>query len=137
MFEFEPVTVEDVRKLLKAEAPPTFHKATDPFKALRRKELPVVLEGYALAWLSRLPEALRPRACAAKYPRIINKLAALWEVPDKSREYLAELLVDSRGTRKGFAPEIAQEIRALRIHKNAEFSKNPEDTWVLEKLIRA
>lgn len=137
MFEFEPVSVEDVRKLLRAEAPPTFHKSTDPFKALRRKEAPVVLEGYALAWLANLPSSIRPRVCAEKYPRIINKLAAIWEVSDISSEYLSELLVDSRGNRKGFAPEISKEIWTLRAHKNADYNSKPNDAWVLEKLTRA
>ena len=43
------------------------------------------------------------------FPRILAKIAKIWGT-DKANEYFIELLVDKRGTRKGFPPIIAEEI---------------------------
>jgi uncharacterized protein len=43
------------------------------------------------------------------FPRIFSKIAAIWGT-DKANEYFIELLVDKRGTRKGFPQKIAEEI---------------------------
>lgn len=132
--EFEPVTVEEVRGMLKPLTPPTFFKATDPFKALRKKETQVELQGYALTWMARLPRPAQPRETANRYARIVNRLAALYSMPDKYQEYLADLLIDRRGTRQGFPEVVTTELQALQKHFNSQRLNN--DPWGLERVAR-
>lgn len=132
--EFEPVTVDDVRDMLKPLSQPTYFKAADPFKALRKKEVPVSLDGYAIAWMAKLPRDVQPRETGHKYARIVNRLAALSSMPDKYQEYLADLLVDRRGSRQGFPAPVARELENLQKHFNQRrFSSDP---WSVERVSR-
>ena len=54
-----------------------------------------------------------PNALLAKFPRIANLLAVLWEDPNSLRRYLDDLLVDKRGNRQGFPLDILRELFAL------------------------
>jgi hypothetical protein len=67
-------------------------------------------------WASTLPPTFRPNALLAKFPRIANLIAALWQDPSSLRRYVDDLLVDKRGNRKGFQPDILRELFALRAH---------------------
>ncbi len=69
-----------------------------------------------MAWLTALPPEVRPRALAIHYPRIFNKIAELWGRPLLCEKYLDELLMDERGTRKGFPPDVAAELTVLKTH---------------------
>src|SRR5262245_13249542 len=64
-------------------------------------------------WLDTLPSGVRPNSIAAQYPRIVNILAAEWGNPPICRDYLTALLVDRRGSRKGFPEDAHKEISAL------------------------
>jgi ankyrin repeat protein len=66
-----------------------------------------------------------------QFPRILNKIAELWGMPEMSA-YFDELLVDSRGNRKGFPPEVVQEIFFLNTLFIQRAGKEPSDIWVLE-----
>lgn len=134
--EFELVTVEDVKKLLRSDAPPVFNKVDDPFKPLRRRQAPIALEGYAISWMAKLPREAQPCITGEKYPRIVNKLAALWGATDKTGNYLRDLLVDTRGSRKGFPPDVSKELHAVRAHLQAQFVIKNESAWSTEKLAR-
>jgi hypothetical protein len=135
MIEFEPLTVAEARSLLKAEAPPVYHKATDPFKALRRREAPVALERYAQSWMALLPLTAQLPTCAVAFPRIVNTLAALWDNPEKGTLYLKNLLSDTRENRRGFPPLVRAELEALRTYRNS-FRTVAESTWTFERLDR-
>ncbi len=50
-----------------------------------------------------------PHLLAKEFPRVLAKIAKIWG-SDKANEYFIELLVDKRGTRKGFPQKIAEEI---------------------------
>ncbi|MGH8717374.1 MAG: hypothetical protein ACREV0_00270, partial [Burkholderiales bacterium] len=65
------------------------------------------------------------------FPRILNKIAELWEMPE-ARTYFEELMVDRRGNRKGFPPKIAEEILFLsNLHnKLREGGERPSEVWV-------
>jgi hypothetical protein len=135
--EFELVSVDDVKHMLKSDTAPVFHKTSDPFKALRRKEATMALQGYAIAWMAKLPPEKQPRACANKYPRIVNKLAAIWDMPEKANEYLRDLVVDKRGgVRQGFPMDVQQELQNLRGVKSAKLV-NDRSAWALEPLSRS
>jgi hypothetical protein len=55
-----------------------------------------------------------PYRLEEKYARIVQKIAELWDSSDIDR-YFTDLLIDSRGNRAGFPPEIAREIFLLSI----------------------
>ena len=67
-------------------------------------------------WIAKLPRSVQPLALLRQYPRIANMLAGMWEDPQSCRAYLHDLLTDRRGTRKGFPPQIVQELVGLRVH---------------------
>ena len=67
-------------------------------------------------WASALPNEVRPDALLAKFPRIANLLAVLWQDPNSLRRYMDDLLVDKRGNRQGFPIDVLRELFALRAH---------------------
>lgn len=50
-----------------------------------------------------------PHGLAKQFPRVLDNIAKLWG-SDGANEYFIELLVDRRGSRKGFPQKIAEEI---------------------------
>jgi hypothetical protein len=64
-------------------------------------------------WLGMLPKAVRPMALGQQFPRIANKLAILSEEPAVCRKFLASLILDDRGDRDGFPPEVVMELSTL------------------------
>ncbi|MEP7281012.1 MAG: hypothetical protein ABI696_03445 [Rubrivivax sp.] len=72
------------------------------------------LTGTAIDWLIALPPSLRPKAMSERYPRAVNRLAELWTDPLRRHSALDELMVDRRGHRQGFPPEVKAEIELLR-----------------------
>lgn len=104
------------RVALKRKRAATSARATDADagKHLRRaqpgeKPLPATFK-----WMARLPEAVRPLALLRAYPRVANMLASSWADPAMFRATLYDLLVDRRGTRKGFDEPVVAELLALR-----------------------
>ena len=75
------------------------------------------LQGFALVWLKSLPNAVKPLKCARHYPRVLNKIAALWNLNDRCLEFLTELLIDHRGTRQGFSYGVTAELRRLKAYR--------------------
>lgn len=69
-----------------------------------------------LRWAAELPRSVRPRAVMCHFPRIANQLAGMWSDAPAVRSYLKSLLVDDRGNRKGFPPNILRELLALRLY---------------------
>jgi hypothetical protein len=65
-------------------------------------------------WLLRLPPQLRPKALADDYPRIANRLARDWSDAFLREFCFEDLLVDRRGGRRGFPPEVKAELLRLQ-----------------------
>ena len=68
----------------------------------------------AARWVAGLPLDLQPRALLQRFPRIANDLARVWQDDTEFQLHLNELLIDRRGGRQGFPPEIHQELLMLR-----------------------
>ncbi len=77
------------------------------------------LQYFTQVWLKSLPDAIKPLKCAEHYPRVLNKLAALWSLEERCIDFLDELLSDRRGERQGFSYGITGELRLLRMHRVA------------------
>jgi ankyrin repeat protein len=75
-----------------------------------------------------------PHVLEAKFARIVEEIARLWDGPNISG-YFAELLIDDRGDRKGFEPDIAREIFLLSIAHDEIRNKRREETdvWAAER----
>ena len=109
--EFKTVSVEEARRALEGE--PTKPGASQlTVKRTQTSKEPLL--DVTRTWLASLPEDIRPMELARQFPRIANRLRHLWKQVARCEEYLDALLVDRRGTRKGFPPKIAQELGALR-----------------------
>jgi hypothetical protein len=76
----------------------------------------VSIEPATVGWMSALPAKVRPHELASLYPRIANRLCALWDEPIPCTHYLKELMIVRRAKRKGFPGDIAREIGGLAIH---------------------
>ena len=75
---------------------------------------PEALTPAASAWIRTLPMRLKPLQLCNAYPRVVNRIAGAWNDPALTDGVFNELLLDQRGSRKGFPPGIAAEI--LRLH---------------------
>lgn len=75
-----------------------------------------VLLEHALLWADTLPERVKPRRLMRVYPRVANMLALLWTERTRSPfdEYMESLLVDQRGDRQGFPPDVMTDLLTLR-----------------------
>jgi len=69
-----------------------------------------------VTWAAKLPRDIRPLALLRSFPRIANLLAASWTEPTAFRLRIDELVVDFRGNRQGFPPEVMEELFALRAY---------------------
>lgn len=72
------------------------------------------LSGGTIDWVLSLPPSLRPRELCERFPRVANALAEAWRDPPRRAALLDDLLLDRRGGRQGFPPEIRREIEQLR-----------------------
>lgn len=102
-----------------------------PF-ALLRKPLPpdqLKLQLDSMRWLLDLPALVRPLRLSRRYPRIVNKLAALWLAESPCRRYLNSLMLDERGGRQGFPLELVVELSNLRNYYDELHPVRSESAW--------
>ena len=87
-----------------------------PSVHLRRSQPLMVLLPHTKSWIASLPEPVRPYTLAAQFARIANLLCADWDDPPACTKYLAELLIDHRGGRKGFPMAVLRELNVLQAY---------------------
>jgi hypothetical protein len=125
--EFEKVSIADARQEFESQ-----HKRVDAgaLAVQRASQSSAVLRDATTLWMAGLPQAVRPITLARKFPRIANSIAELWRRVARCEEYLDTLVVDLRGDRKGFPPEVAQELTALRSYYS-ELHPHNQSAWDL------
>jgi hypothetical protein len=52
-------------------------------------------------WMSESPDNVRPLHLAERFPRIANRICALWKHPVRCSHYMAELLIVRRDAGNG------------------------------------
>ena len=116
--EFEKVSLSDARKALDETGPAAYAVARAPenWEEKRTATLDESRSDETNAWLAELPESARPRQLAARYARLANRLARIWNDPVKCERLLDDLMTDHRGGRKGFPLAIASELATLHEH---------------------
>lgn len=97
--------------------------------AMRRQAPATGLSADATHWLQEIPQRLRPRQTAERYPHVVNRLAAVWSSPPAARKYFDDLLLDQRGGRQGFPWGIANELSSLRDHYDTFVSPTYRTLW--------
>jgi len=100
--------------------------------ALSAQERPALsseLTGEALRLLVKLDRWIVLRELPAKFPRVLNRIAAVWSRPVEADRCFEELLIDARGARQGFPLSVISELTALRhFYVTREFPKQT-DPW--------
>jgi hypothetical protein len=93
------------------------------FPAVRSEPAPEIhqLTEQAHRFISSLDESVRPNMLAARFPRILNKVAELWRRPSLMDRYFDDLLMDSRGNRQGFPISILLELSTLKEYYHTTF----------------
>ena len=114
-FEFEKVSLDDARKMLDEQVKPLGNapKATD-WESKRAPAVAETLRTTTIQWILKLPPHIQPRFLQVRYPRVANRLAALWDDVTACEGFMDDLLTDKRGGRKGFPLNVATEIASLR-----------------------
>jgi hypothetical protein len=125
--ESETVAVADVQQQWQSARERADNRAWVARRAPQRRA--VLLDTTAL-WMAELPQAVRPIMLSRKFPRIANSIAELWRRVARCEEYLDTLVVDLRGDRTGFPPDVAQELTALRSYF-AELHPQDRSVWDL------
>lgn len=67
---------------------------------------------------------------AEHYPRIAQVIRQLWGTPEADA-FFNRMLIDERGNRAGFPPEVVRALLALsELHQHAYRYRKPEDVWI-------
>lgn len=80
-----------------------------------------------------------PNGLATRYGRVLNRILEKWENQKEAEAFLNELVVDTRGDRQGFPPEILQEILFVaQVHaKWSQEKRRKADPQKLRELSKA
>lgn len=126
---FEKVSVEEARAILDRDKTPTRPEKNWSYARDAAAARNAELSEQAWNWLDALPQKIQPGGLVQRFPRITNKLAELWRRPTQCEKYLDALILDHRGSRKGFPPDIANEIASLKVHLNQHTTVPVFDIW--------
>ena len=96
------------------------------FTRQRRAQPVAFLLPSTQKWLEALPRRVQPHVLCDYYPRIANSLAAMWGDAEGLRTYFDGLFVDRRGSRKGFPPDVLNDLRVLRYYLAASALDNSD-----------
>ena len=118
--DFEPTDFSVARRALD-ELPAGLEAARQAraanWERRRRPPLPSdhAIAGKTVDWILKLDPNARPHRLAEATPRIVNALADRWHDPVAAAAYVTDLLIDRRGRRRGFPPEIKKELVMLHL----------------------
>ena len=96
---------------------------TDRYRHLRKTGPVNRASSRTLTWFSALPDDVQPLALLRRYPRIANLIVAVWADRKCFGTYMESLLTDQRGGRRGFPPDVIEDLVSLRrYHANLDRS---------------
>ena len=137
--DFEFVSISDAKKasdesqskIAVSGKPEAEQEEKKDWAKARKQQVPFDLElqPETQKWIDDLPEEIRPVNLAEQFARVANNIARVWRRPAVCDDVLDELLVDHRGTRQGFPPEVAMEISALAEYYRKVVYPRKENLW--------
>ncbi len=92
------------------------HGAPPTSAAMTTTGAPVPLDTRAQRLFASLPHAHRLPVTRRRFPHVLNRIAAEWDVPKRLLDLMDELLLDRRGHREGFPFDAMLELTSLREH---------------------
>ncbi|MFC5475863.1 hypothetical protein [Paraherbaspirillum soli] len=113
--QFEKVSISEAKAVLDDDQRARQEKNWEHFRRMISPS-DLELKEATYHWLLTLPIAVWPLWLAKHFPRIANHLAEVWRQPAVCEDLFVELLLDQRGTRKGFPEEVSREIMALKLY---------------------
>jgi hypothetical protein len=87
------------------------------------------LSGEALRLLVKLDAKVGLQELSARFPRVLNRIADVWDKPQQADRCFDELLLYSRGVRQGFPQAVISEIASLRHHYLVRMFPKRVDPW--------
>ena len=87
------------------------------------------LTGDAIRLMCQLEKKVAVNALADDYPRLLNRIASLWNSPVELRAYFDGLLHDDRGNREGFPFKVLTQINALQHFYVTVVNTKHVDPW--------
>ncbi|KAF3996178.1 hypothetical protein [Glaciimonas immobilis] len=113
---FEVVSISEAKAVLDWDKPAD--KKEIQWELLRRTQraADIKLSDATYKWVSTIPKDIWPLWLMKSFPRIANQLANTWAQPAGCDALFTQLLLDQRGTRKGFPVEVSREIMALKLY---------------------
>ena len=124
--EFKKISIADARREIDGEPKQSHERLEYPRAPQQDND---VLLNTTLTWMASLPKNVRPMELGRRFPRIANRIAKSWRFVARCEEYLDTLVVDRRGNRKGFPPEVAQELTNLRCFYAELHPDNLDSGW--------
>jgi hypothetical protein len=82
-------------------------------------EIDQKLSSVAEQWLSTLPVEVLPEFLVVRFPRIVNKIAANWNLKFNVNKYLDELTIKQREDRQGFPDDVFRELLKISIYSRS------------------
>jgi hypothetical protein len=114
--QFEKVSIVEAKAVLNEDD--LRARQEKNWEHLRRLPGPsdLKLKASTYSWLLTLPTEVWPLWLVKQFPRIANHFADVWGWPTACENLFVELLLDHRGTRKGFPVQVSREIMALKVY---------------------
>jgi hypothetical protein len=82
-----------------------------------------------IQWLAELPPEVMPQHLSLRFPRMANALYLRWTDRHACSAYLDDLIIDKRGTRRGFPDEILEELATLKNYFQTVVYPVPQTVW--------
>jgi hypothetical protein len=82
-----------------------------------------------IQWLAELPAEVMPQHLPLRFPRMANALHCRWADRKACLAYLDDLIIDKRGTRRGFPDEILEELATLKNYFQTAVYPVPQTVW--------
>jgi hypothetical protein len=101
----------------------------DVSAAVQRDQAHESLAEGTIPWLADLPQAVRLRVLPQRFPHIANALAQRWTDAVALRAYMDQLLIDTRGNRRGLPLDVADELATLKDFIETVLHPVPQTVW--------
>ena len=108
--------------------PAVQRESTSDSTAQTTGERSAELNGAALRLLVTLDTRIQLTALPAHFPRVLNRVADVWNRPTEADRVFDELLLDGRGGRQGFPSLVIEELTRIRAYHQVVYPKKI-DPW--------